>query len=45
VLSGNRSADAVDGVDVNDEGLKADIHASAAYRSHLIKVMTKRALG
>lgn len=44
-LSGNWSADAVDGADVSDEGLMADIHASAAYRAHLIKVMTKRALG
>lgn len=44
-LSGNWSADAINGVDVSDDGLMNDIHASAAYRANLIKVMAKRAVG
>ena len=36
--------EAVDSVDVSDEGLMGDLHGSAAYRAQLIKVMTKRAV-
>ncbi|MBO6639288.1 MAG: xanthine dehydrogenase family protein subunit M [Roseitalea sp.] len=42
-LSSNWSSEAVDGVDVGSDGLMSDIHASADYRAHLIKVMAKRA--
>ncbi len=37
------AADALDGVAVSDKNLMSDIHASAAYRANLIKVMAKRA--
>jgi len=36
--------DAADGVSVKSDGLNTDIHASAEYRAHLIKVMAKRAV-
>jgi carbon-monoxide dehydrogenase medium subunit len=44
VLSGNWSADAAKGVKMSDDGLNADIHASAEYRAHLISVMAGRAV-
>jgi carbon-monoxide dehydrogenase medium subunit len=43
-LSSGLSTDAVDGVEVSADGLLSDIHASAEYRAHLIKVMAKRAI-
>jgi carbon-monoxide dehydrogenase medium subunit len=43
-LAGNFAAAALDGVEVKAEGLNSDIHASAAYRAHLVKVMAKRAV-
>lgn len=43
-LSANWSPDAVDGVEVSEDGLMSDIHGDAAYRANLIKVMTKRAV-
>lgn len=43
-LNNNFSADAVDGVAIPVEKMNADIHASAEYRAHLVKVMTKRAV-
>jgi carbon-monoxide dehydrogenase medium subunit len=43
-LDGNFSPDALDGVEIKAEGLNSDIHASAAYRAHLVKVMAKRAV-
>lgn len=43
-LSADFSAAAVDAVEVSSEGLLSDIHADAAYRAHLIKVMAKRAV-
>ena len=43
-LTADWSAAAVDGVSVSSAGLMSDMHGSAEYRAHLIKVMTKRAL-
>jgi len=36
--------DALDTVDVPDAGFNSDLHASARYRAHLVKVMAKRAV-
>lgn len=44
-LSGNFSADAVDGLSVSADGLISDLHGTPAYRANLIKVLTKRAVG
>ena len=43
-LAQNFAPAAIDGLSVNAGGLNADIHASAEYRAHLIKVMAKRAV-
>ncbi|RVT86805.1 xanthine dehydrogenase family protein subunit M [Rhodobacteraceae bacterium CCMM004] len=43
-LSSDWSQGAVDGVEIGEEGLMNDIHASADYRAHLIRVMAKRAV-
>ena len=43
-LSANWSPDAVANVTVDASDLLTDLHASAAYRANLIKVMTKRAV-
>src|ERR687891_203522 len=43
-LSGNFAASALDGVTVKPDGLNSDIHASAEYRAHLVKVMAQRAV-
>jgi carbon-monoxide dehydrogenase medium subunit len=43
-LSGNFSPTAVDGVSIDASELNSDLHASAEYRAHLIKVQTKRAV-
>lgn len=43
-LSQNYAPGAVDGLSVDAGGLNSDIHASAEYRAHLIKVMAKRAV-
>jgi len=43
-LSNNFSISAVANVNISNKELNADIHASAEYRSHLIKVMAKRAV-
>ena len=43
-LSSNFSADAIDGLSVDADGLIADIHGGADYRAHLVGVMTKRAI-
>ena len=36
--------EAADGVTISPEGFNADLHASAEYRAHLVKVMAKRAV-
>jgi len=43
-LSGNFSASAIDNVNIQKKGLNSDIHASAEYRAHIIKVMAKKAV-
>ena len=43
-LAANWSPDAVAKIVTPADGLNSDIHASAAYRAHLIGVMTKRAV-
>ena len=43
-LSNNFSPSAVDSISISVKGLNSDIHASAEYRAHLIKVMAKKAV-
>ncbi len=43
-LAENFTAEAVAGIQVPEDGLAADLHASAEYRAHLITVMAKRAV-
>jgi carbon-monoxide dehydrogenase medium subunit len=43
-LAGNFAASALDGIKVKPDGLNSDIHASAEYRAHLVKVMAQRAV-
>ena len=43
-LSKNFSSSAIDGVNISSKGFNADIHASAEYRAHIIKVMAKKAV-
>ena len=44
VLNQNLSLTALDDVEVPDAGFNSDLHASAEYRAHLVKVMASRAL-
>ena len=43
-LSNNFSVSAIDSVNISSKGLNSDIHASAEYRAHIIKVMAKKAV-
>ncbi len=43
-LSKKFAPEAVEGIKVSQDGLNADIHASAEYRAHLVTVMAKRAV-
>ena len=43
-LSNNFSASAIDSINISAKGLNSDIHASAEYRAHIIKVMAKKAV-
>ena len=43
-LNGNFSADAVAGLSIAADDMISDLHGSAAYRAHLVGVMTKRAV-
>jgi len=45
VLNRDLSVDAINGVEVPDAGFNSDLHASAEYRAHLVKVMARRAVG
>ena len=44
ILSSNFSSSAIDKVNISSKGFNADIHASAEYRAHIIKVMAKKAV-
>ena len=43
-LSNNFSPSAIDNVSISNKGLNSDIHASAEYRAHMIKVMARKAI-
>ena len=43
-LSSNFSTSAIDSVNISSTGFNSDIHASAEYRAHIIKVMAKKAI-
>ncbi len=43
-LKNRFAAEALEGISVPAEGLNSDIHASAAYRAHLVSVMARRAV-
>jgi carbon-monoxide dehydrogenase medium subunit len=43
-LASSFTADALERVSLSPNGLNTDIHASAEYRAHLVKVMAKRAV-
>ncbi len=43
-LTKSFTPDAIDGITVETQHLNDDIHASRAYRAHLVKVMAKRAV-
>ena len=43
-LTNNFSPSAIDNVSISSKGFNADIHASAEYRAHIIKVMAKKAV-
>jgi aerobic carbon-monoxide dehydrogenase medium subunit len=43
-LSANFSTDALAGLSCSADGMIADLHGTAAYRAHLVGVMTKRAV-
>jgi carbon-monoxide dehydrogenase medium subunit len=43
-LAGNFTADAIRDIQIPQDGLNSDIHASAEYRAHLVNVMARRAV-
>jgi aerobic carbon-monoxide dehydrogenase medium subunit len=43
-LSNNFASSSINSVDISSDGLNEDIHASAEYRAHIIKVMAKKAV-
>ena len=43
-LTNNFSPSAIDNVSISSKGLNSDLHASAEYRAHLIKVMARKAV-
>ena len=44
LLNSNFSSSAIDNVKISSSGFNTDIHASANYRAHLIKVLAKKAI-
>ncbi len=43
-LANNFSPSVIDNITISSKGFNSDIHASAEYRAHIIKVMTKKAV-
>ena len=43
-LTDNFSGSSIDNINISSNGFNSDIHASAEYRAHIIKVMTKKAV-
>ena len=43
-LTNNFSESAIDNINISSNGFNSDIHASAEYRAHIIKVMAKKAI-
>lgn len=43
-LDNDFSAKSIENIEISDQGLNEDAHASAAYRANLIKVLTSRAI-
>jgi len=43
-LTSNFSPSAVDNISISGKGFNSDIHASAEYRAHIVKVMTRKAI-
>ncbi|AUN33378.1 FAD binding domain-containing protein [Niveispirillum cyanobacteriorum] len=43
-LTGRFSADALDGLVLDADGLNSDMHADAAYRAHLVAVLARRSI-
>ena len=43
-LAGNFTPDAIKDIQIPQDGLNSDIHASAEYRAHLVNVMARRAV-
>jgi aerobic carbon-monoxide dehydrogenase medium subunit len=43
-LAGNFSPDAIKDIQIPQDGLNTDIHASAEYRAHMVNVMARRAV-
>ncbi len=43
-LTRNFSASSLDSIDIPDAGFNADLHASAQYRAHLVRIMARRAV-
>ena len=44
VLNSDLRSEALAGFEVPDAGFNSDLHASAEYRAHLVKVMAERAV-
>ena len=43
-LAADLRPEALDALELPDAGFNSDLHASAQYRAHLIKIMAKRAV-
>ena len=44
ILSNNFSSLSIDNANISSDGFNSDIHASAEYRAHMVKVMAKKAV-
>jgi len=43
-LTNSFSAAAIDNINISSKGFNSDLHASAEYRAHIIKVMAKKSV-